>query len=1221
MKMIENQNNSNQKRKLNTLFFEKYGKGTQNPSQPINKLNSSKSREINELEKFEKLSAFDKIVKLQNLCKEMISEKERFMKNKTQMIDKINKNCYKYYKNKICMKEIYDYCQSKKPEEHIDYVLVEEPEKYFDDKFNNIYNFLFMLRNNNKLMLKLVENCKEENFEQLSDFIVNFCYEDTINSSFIQEELMLFIYLILEQHFFEILPEEIKVDDNHVSYDIFRNKKNIIYFIVKSLTRKADIRNFLCSILVDDIIKLQGYRKYLSPDIFSQKNLEDYIHEHNDSYDEDLRNNNMNSFKPLEMLEIYPINDLEKITLDPFFEKNNVTSNYISQKIKEYEHNLKANTLNLAMIDYLNSLLKDINENKNKDINKNEIYSNSKLIQLLKIIKVKEEQNIENENTFDKTLEVIKNNYNSIVEAINHILVNLDENITSVPFIIKCISNIIEQLLNKKYTKKSKNFLSNYQKYIFKSNYFIGNLLLSSIINIDYNGIITSEVISKITTENLKIIYDIFNKLLSGKLFRNDSNEYFFYSLFNKLIIEIIPKIFSIINKIENKFKLPDIMQRLINTCTEINNNKRLNDFEYDYFFEKNEDIQYQSLCFNLENLGLLSHLINEIRNKDNNLNYIINEKDRILIDKMCTYENEFIRIYLNTKNNNQKCEYFIINRLIFNSKVENKINLILKDNLIDYIHNNNNNLDEFIFFKKCFIEVLSYININKEDSFISFKVIKSKFVHSSSEKKKIARKIKKKKYDDIFNEEKIENIEKELDGNNNFKTILFQKSLNYLKYENDSNFEDFKSQKIIFCISYIQSHLKDIPKEYIDNNYCKLFSELLKETLNISNYLNSNILHQIYNKIKEGNKLNMIIVSNCLQIKSMEKFKCIEYLYSKLLIPDKFKIQKDENDNLLKIEYIRDKANKKVDSQSKQNEPNLNNENNNIDNNNNKDLKENQKYEQNNGNETNNNITNLPNNYEINNTIPPPPPLPLSPKMELIENLIGIIPNFRVYEKYSDDILKMEEEIGVPDALKNFFRTMKILVRKEKIVKRFSKQEIDSIVIELENYILFKLYDKLYPTKESKDDIRFYKKCCRLNFIKPYNIITDKNIINEKLLKISVDYLNEINNKYTPTDKIKSISKAFAILQNSITFSSGKKELGVDDTTKPLIYVVIKMQPKNIFNNYNYCRLFLNSDLAKKELGILLTQIYFVMRIITDMKYNELIGVSEEQFGKDEDV
>ena len=114
--------------------------------------------------------------------------------------------------------------------------------------------------------------------------------------------------------------------------------------------------------------------------------------------------------------------------------------------------------------------------------------------------------------------------------------------------------------------------------------------------------------------------------------------------------------------------------------------------------------------------------------------------------------------------------------------------------------------------------------------------------------------------------------------------------------------------------------------------------------------------------------------------------------------------------------------------------------------------------------------------------------------------------------------------------------------------------------------------------------------------------------------------YINEINNKFTPADKIKCIAKAFSILQNSITFCSGKNELGVDDTLKPLIYILLKSKPKNIFSNYNYCQLYLDPDLSKKQFGILLTQICMIINIIKDMKYSELIDVSEEQFGKDEE-
>ena len=160
----------------------------------------------------------------------------------------------------------------------------------------------------------------------------------------------------------------------------------------------------------------------------------------------------------------------------------------------------------------------------------------------------------------------------------------------------------------------------------------------------------------------------------------------------------------------------------------------------------------------------------------------------------------------------------------------------------------------------------------------------------------------------------------------------------------------------------------------------------------------------------------------------------------------------------------------------------------------------------------------------------------------------------------------------------------------------------------------------KLFPEKQTKKDLKFYKKCCRLDFIRPENLIKDKNMINENLWKASMLLINEMDEKLTPADKVKSFGKALTILQNSITFSSGKNDLGIDDTVSFLIYIILKSKPKNIFSNSKYCQLLLNPKLAKKQYGILLSQMEMVKNIIFDMKYKDLIGISEEQFGKDEE-
>ena len=129
----------------------------------------------------------------------------------------------------------------------------------------------------------------------------------------------------------------------------------------------------------------------------------------------------------------------------------------------------------------------------------------------------------------------------------------------------------------------------------------------------------------------------------------------------------------------------------------------------------------------------------------------------------------------------------------------------------------------------------------------------------------------------------------------------------------------------------------------------------------------------------------------------------------------------------------------------------------------------------------------------------------------------------------------------------------------------------------------------------------------------------SDFFVTEDDTLACAMEHINNMDNEKTPSSKIKCFNKAFAILQNSITFCTGKDELGVDDSLQVLIYVLIKAQPKKIWTNFNYARLYIDPELSKKRFGLLLTQLEMVITVIKDLKYTDLIGVTEEQFGKDE--
>jgi hypothetical protein len=58
-----------------------------------------------------------------------------------------------------------------------------------------------------------------------------------------------------------------------------------------------------------------------------------------------------------------------------------------------------------------------------------------------------------------------------------------------------------------------------------------------------------------------------------------------------------------------------------------------------------------------------------------------------------------------------------------------------------------------------------------------------------------------------------------------------------------------------------------------------------------------------------------------------------------------------------------------------------------------------------------------------------------------------------------------------------------------------------------------------------------------------------------------------------SPYGKVRCISSAYKIINNSIAFCSGKDDAGSDDIIPILIYVIIKSRPKRIFTNIKYIK------------------------------------------------
>ena len=1326
LSFLKNDNNNEKKKNIYTKKI-------------LSKFLSKKSREKISEEiidpKLISLSTYEKMVILQNLLKEMTSIKQRFQGNKEKMIEKMYSICYNYFKGKVYMKEIFDYCINNKPEEHCDYQLILNTNDYLDKNLYKIlYDFFFLIRNDNKLMLSIIKLGENYIYEDLSDFIVNFFYENIINSSFAQEELLLMIYIISEDLFLKAIPKNADLNNKNIYLSYINN--SILYYIFKSLTRKIDVRNFLSSILNDIILRMESFRYPLSLDISKanrfltnkssnfhhsfikfakgennnlivkkpkkqlKKRFKDYIpsnigtsgggnvflkrankielgksrdiegswvfvnnkfnqskslndsslknskyYINNDLNKEDSKNilnksrtsinkedENINftkndekdsgrnsSFEKNEEKDLFISENINidenlkiekefqlEVEIDPFFENNSVTLEFLNNKQTELRKSLNKNNINYAMKEYIQSLItqfenedkidNNINNNINNknnnliyvkkisnyssnkseainddEINEKEIFSTSEIIKQLKSIR-----KIKQEHSFKELMKKLIMNYKIVTKLILNIIKNLKDNLIYIPILLKYISKIVNTLLVKLYKSSKKYKYSFYNLYIFKLNFLIGNFLLPIISNPEYNGLVTNNIISTITSENLQIISNIFEKALSGQLFTRKNAPYM--ALFNPFIIEIMPILFELVESEEKNLKLPYKIQLLIKEFDSNNMDRNIN---YDFFQENpKEKVQYQSICFSWPNLYIFLLIIIKSRNIfiDNNKN----KEQKEIFKKIFQNQDKFIEFFSNGKKN-KKNEFFILTKINYKDEFSQKLSKILKDDFVTVIPKFNDDL--ITAYKKCLTEVLCYANIIHKKNIKPFTFRKDEVIFDNNIIKMINKYKRKNLYENIINREKdskdnindnailkidLKKMPLELNDKEeaDFRFAILPQLLDNIKDEISFNLDNPTSQRIIFCCNYLKLYIRNIPNEYKINNYNLLFSELIQETRNNIEYLNINILFEYFLKLKEAEKTNLLLSNYHLQIRNLEKIKCIEYLYYKLKFPFKLNITKDQKGIITNIEYNKNQKEKKK----------------------NEDLDESLNFD------------------DYLETIDQP-----------IFKFIDNFPDFIEYEEEFDNILDIEEKANAPGTINDYFNEIKIIMKKEKILNRFNKEEKESIIYDLENYILTRLYEKIFPLDSTKDDIFFYKKCVRLSFIKPENVVKDKKMINESLMEKAIDYLNDIDDKLTPVDKIKSFAKAIEIVQNSIYFSTGKNELGVDDIIKPLIYIMIKARPKNICSNFQFCELYLNSELGKVQFGVILTQISMIIQIVKNLKYDELIGVTEKEFGVDE--
>jgi len=214
--------------------------------------------------------------------------------------------------------------------------------------------------------------------------------------------------------------------------------------------------------------------------------------------------------------------------------------------------------------------------------------------------------------------------------------------------------------------------------------------------------------------------------------------------------------------------------------------------------------------------------------------------------------------------------------------------------------------------------------------------------------------------------------------------------------------------------------------------------------------------------------------------------------------------------------------------------------------------------------------------------------------------------------EFHSFELIK---ELKIPDYLNEYFNNMKIYL--SKIQKNPDQTEIEHISNQIIDYVMSKLYKKMFPPYPDGKDLEVFKNCILLSWTEPKHFIEGKaNYVYDTFLPDVIKYIKLIEKEKSPRKKIMNLSNVFTSIFNFEKFNGGKAEMGVDDIVVILNYAIIKAKPKQLYSNIKYMSLFLGKDSDKLQ-GSQLAQLQTLSNFISSINYKSLLNITKEEFEK----
>ena len=228
------------------------------------------------------------------------------------------------------------------------------------------------------------------------------------------------------------------------------------------------------------------------------------------------------------------------------------------------------------------------------------------------------------------------------------------------------------------------------------------------------------------------------------------------------------------------------------------------------------------------------------------------------------------------------------------------------------------------------------------------------------------------------------------------------------------------------------------------------------------------------------------------------------------------------------------------------------------------------------------------------------------------IDDFTKKFPNLVKYQELQDaDIFEIQKKLEFPTQINTYLNLVNSALEKKKIL------DLKAINHKIYDYVMTKIYDKIYPIEPYEKDNKIFQQSVRLSWTVPDHFIKAKRkLIFGSFLTDVIKYFKLIDVEKSPRKKIVNVTEIFNSIGFLLKFNGAGNDTGVDDQLPILNYAFVKAQPLRMYSNVRLMELYIGEKKNKIE-GSQLTQLSSICDYIADIKYTDLNDVESEEYIK----